>query len=303
MPYRGVVSGRYPVVLDKRLLGATLLGFLVSALVLAWLKPFQEKPRYNLSKVVRYGFQVQNNTVESVENSTFRVFAPVKQNSYQRTIEITANHPFEIELDEFGNQALVFKLDRLSPLSSQIVNITVSLQLANGPQVLARFDEKPFLLAEPNIEVDSPIVKSLAEKLGSTTSDEINSIASWVNKNITDIGYVSEDRGALYAITDKKGDCTEFSSAFVALARASEIPSRMIGGFVLEHSGKLHAENYHNWSEFLRDEAWHIADPQNNIVDSGYGSYIAFYNFNKHSRMKNSHRFLSYDPRLSVQML
>nr|WP_305121429.1 transglutaminase-like domain-containing protein [Microbulbifer elongatus] len=131
----------------------------------------------------------------------------------------------------------------------------------------------------------------------------VAAISNWLGKNIVDVGYVAEDRGALYAITNRKGDCTEFSTAFVALARASQIPSRVVGGFVLEQSGRLQAENYHNWSEFKRDGKWNIADPQNNIVDSGYGLYVAFYNFNKHSRMSNSHRFLSYDSRLSVQML
>ena len=255
---------------------------------------------YSTHKALRYSFLVINSSSEIVENAQFKVFAPVKKNSYQEVLKVSANHDFDLEVDASGNQSLIFTIRKLTPFSREIINITAEIALAKSAQPFEIHGE--YLSPEPNIEVDSPKVIALANSLDAE-GDSVREAASWINRNIADVGYIAEDRGALYAITNKKGDCTEFSSAFVALARASEIPSRVIGGFVLEHSGKLHAENYHNWSEFARNEAWHIADPQNNIFDSGYGSYIAFYNFNKHSRMTNSHRFLSYDSRLSVQML
>ncbi|QKX18574.1 transglutaminase family protein [Microbulbifer sp. YPW1] len=287
--------------LGKWSLGLCLLA-LIAVASFIWVSSVGVKPSYEVSKNIRYGFLVENSTAEYIEEASFRVFAPVKKNSYQQTVDITASLPFDIELDRFGNQTLVFKLSKLAPRASQIVKVTVSLQLASEPQRVLLDAEAPYLVAEENIEVDSPEINKLAEKL-SSQGVKIQNIATWINQNISDVGYVAEDRGAHYAITTKQGDCTEFSSAFVALARASSIPSRMIGGFILEQSGRVQAENYHNWGEFRLDDAWHLADPQNNKIDSGYGSYIAFYNFNKHSRMSNSHRFLSYDPRLSVQML
>ena len=271
---------------------------IVSLLIVSW----GHKASYEIEKTIRYGFLVENTTAEYIESASFQVFAPVKQNSYQLTVDISANLPFELETDDFGNQSLIFKLENIAPLSSTVISITALLKVATSSQPMASSSIEDYLLPEQNVEADSPEIKLLAQDIRSTGGGAA-AISDWLEKNMVDIGYVEEDRGALYAITNKKGDCTEFSTAFVALARASEIPSRAVGGFVLEQSGRLQAENYHNWSEFEHDDAWQIADPQNNIVDSGYGSYIAFYNFNKHSRMKNSHRFLSYDPRLNVQML
>ncbi|WP_226662913.1 transglutaminase-like domain-containing protein [Microbulbifer aggregans] len=256
--------------------------------------------QYNTNKVVRYSFLVTNKTGSLIEQAQFSVFAPVAQNSYQKTQSISASHKYEVTQDGQGNQTLNFELVDMAPFSSQVVSVTVQMALAGTPQSYSATGD--FLESEPNIEVDSPVVVELAKEIRRNTNVP-NQISSWLYKNVVDIGYVAEDRGARYALLEKKGDCTEFSSAFVALSRAVDIPARMIGGFVIEDSGKLSSESYHNWAEYKYADRWKIADPQKNIVDSGYGSYIAFYNFNKHSRVKSSHRFLSFDTRLSVQML
>ncbi|WP_193165208.1 transglutaminase-like domain-containing protein [Microbulbifer hainanensis] len=277
------------------------VGLLVSGLLVCfWFNTVGKVPQssYELAKTVRYSFLVSNGTGEFIENAHVSVFAPVKKNSYQLIERITANQSFDTKIDQSGNQSLLFQIKGLAPHASQIISITAKLRLASRPQFFG-VKAEVFLQPEANIEVDSPEIMALAGKL----SGDVKKIASWIYRNITDTGYMAEDRGARYAITRKKGDCTEFASAFVGLARASNVPARMIGGFTADDSGRLRAENYHNWAEYKRGEAWSIADPQNNIIDSGYGSYIAFYNFDKYSRLENSQRFLSYDHRLSVQML
>ncbi|MGL6160942.1 transglutaminase-like domain-containing protein [Microbulbifer sp.] len=259
------------------------------------------EPTYSIAKTIRYSFLVTNNAAEYIDSASLKVFAPVKQNSYQRINQISANQQFETEIDQSGNQSLLFKLKGLAPHASRVISITADISLSSKPQQYGD-ESDSYLAPEPNIEVNAPEIRELADKL-TQDKEGIQQIASWLYKNVSDIGYIAEDRGARYAITEKRGDCTEFASAFVALARASGVPSKMVGGFTLEHSGKLQADNYHNWAEFGQGDAWSIADPQNNIVDSGYGSYIAFYNFDEHSRLENSQRFLSYDQRLKVQML
>ena len=262
---------------------------------------FQAKAAsYDLNKTIRYSFLVKNDTSDFIDIAELVVFAPVSKNSYQKTLRVNASQKFEIIQDELGNQSLMFEVTDFPPYSSRVISITVELLLANEAQPF--FARGDYVSSEPNIEVGAPEIADLVNELSGNGIAPEN-ISSWIYGNVTDVGYISEDRGALYAITEKKGDCTEFASSFVAMMRTGGLPARMIGGFVIDGSGKIKAESYHNWAEFVFDDAWMIADPQKNIVDSGYGSYIAFYNFNKHSRMRNSHRFLSYDQRLSVQML
>jgi len=56
----------------------------------------------------------------------------------------------------------------------------------------------------------------------------------------------------LYACDAKKGNCTDFHSLFIAMARSQQIPSRFEIGFPLpadKHSGEI--AGYHCWAEFF----------------------------------------------------
>jgi transglutaminase-like putative cysteine protease len=59
---------------------------------------------------------------------------------------------------------------------------------------------------------------------------------------------------ALYACDAKKGNCTDFHSLFIAMARSQGIPARFEIGFPLpadKHSGEI--AGYHCWSDFSID--------------------------------------------------
>jgi len=58
----------------------------------------------------------------------------------------------------------------------------------------------------------------------------------------------------LYACDSKKGNCTDFHSLFIAMARSQAIPARFEIGFPLpadKHSGEI--AGYHCWSDFYID--------------------------------------------------
>lgn len=58
----------------------------------------------------------------------------------------------------------------------------------------------------------------------------------------------------LYACDAKKGNCTDFHSLFIAMARSQGIPARFEIGFPLpadQHSGEI--AGYHCWSDFYVD--------------------------------------------------
>lgn len=62
----------------------------------------------------------------------------------------------------------------------------------------------------------------------------------------------------LYACDAKKGNCTDFHSLFIAMARSEGIPARFEIGFPLpedKHSGEI--AGYHCWSDFyVADRGW-----------------------------------------------
>ena len=60
---------------------------------------------------------------------------------------------------------------------------------------------------------------------------------------------------ALYACDAKKGNCTDFHSLFIAMARSQAIPARFEIGFPLppdKHSGEI--AGYHCWADFFEPQ-------------------------------------------------
>jgi transglutaminase-like putative cysteine protease len=62
----------------------------------------------------------------------------------------------------------------------------------------------------------------------------------------------------LWACDSKRGNCTDFHSLFISMARSQKIPARYEMGFSIptdKHSGEV--PGYHCWSDFyLKDTGW-----------------------------------------------
>ncbi len=65
--------------------------------------------------------------------------------------------------------------------------------------------------------------------------------------NIQYAGYTKDDRGALYALKKRKGDCTEYMYLLTALARANGVPTRGIGGYVYAKDAVLRPMDHTPW--------------------------------------------------------
>jgi len=76
-----------------------------------------------------------------------------------------------------------------------------------------------------------------------------------------------EERGALWALQNGRGDCSEYSYLFVALCRAVGIPSRVVTGFAFtSYSESL--SNGHMWAEYyLENYGWVPTDLSWNLFD------------------------------------
>lgn len=93
-----------------------------------------------------------------------------------------------------------------------------------------------------------------------TTVDKARAIYDYVFDNMkydkTGTGWGHGD--VLYACSAKKGNCTDFHSLFIAMARSQGIPARFEIGFPLpddKHSAEI--SGYHCWAEFFDpDHGW-----------------------------------------------
>src|SRR5512140_145330 len=93
-----------------------------------------------------------------------------------------------------------------------------------------------------------------------STLDKAHAIYEYVFDNMryekTGTGWGRGD--VLYACDAKKGNCTDFHSLFIAMARSQGIPARFEIGFSIpsdKHDGEV--VGYHCWADFyLRDRGW-----------------------------------------------
>jgi transglutaminase-like putative cysteine protease len=84
---------------------------------------------------------------------------------------------------------------------------------------------------------------------------------------------------AVYACNARTGNCTDFHSYFIALARSVGIPARFAIGVTIpadKESGTI--EGYHCWAEFLADGKWVPVD----ISEASRFPALANYYFGHH---------------------
>ena len=258
-------------------------------------------------KQIKYGFSVQNKTNRLITDEKLWISVPVKQNAYQSLIKITSNDPYKLLTTEQGNQILEFEISEFPPFATWMIHVTADLLYTKNPIKAELKDITPYLLPEAYIESDHPDIRKLAGRLkGKTVYETAFNIYNWVSVNIEYAGHIKNNRGALYALKNKKGDCTEFMSLFIALCRASHIPARGIGGYTCADNCILKSGNYHNWAEFYDNGSWQIADCQKKVFARDHSNYIAMQILplpdNQTSPMKGYSRFRVRGDSLKVKM-
>jgi len=129
------------------------------------------------------------------------------------------------------NQRYVTKLNQVSfPSVTSIENYTTSSDIFTlYCNISETYYEKndPSMIAASNAIVspgDNPVEK--AEK-----------ICNWVSNYLQYDGTLpSQEMGALWALNNQRGDCSEYSTLMITLLRCQGIPARKVTGFVLDNN-------------------------------------------------------------------
>jgi transglutaminase-like putative cysteine protease len=267
--------------------------------------PVSSESRFPIRKLVQYSFTLQNQTSRVLEKAELWTYVPVKETSSQRLQDVDASFPYELTTDSVGNQILHFTFHGIPPYASKILTIQADLAFSDAPNGMELPEPGVFLQPEQFVEADAPEIVKLADRLkGPAPMGTAGMIHELVARRIQYKEYVREDRGALYALNNGWGDCTEYMYLFVALCRAKGIPARGVCGYVCENGGVLKPSGYHSWAEFYDRGAWKIADPQRNVFMRNGDQYIAMRIINRTERDFGGgfHRFRFAGEGLSVKM-
>lgn len=183
----------------------------------------------------------------------------------------------QITSDEVGHKILELSFNEFPAFSQKIVSVTTEVEYKSKSTTQLSVDLNAWLVPERFIESDHESIRALASSLQKSTKIKTaQSIFEWVRDNITYAGYIPEDLGALRALQHRSGDCTEYADLVVALARASGLAARMVGGYVVEHDAAPRPEDYHNWAEIYLDDSWRLVDSQKSSWMESKSQYIVF---------------------------
>jgi transglutaminase-like putative cysteine protease len=177
-------------------------------------------------------------------------------------VKVQAPAPFTLERDSAGNRLAHFVLDKPEQLGKDLevrATYRVTRREAVGPAPgSAKAVDPPDAaeLLKPNRLVPlTPRVKDLARTLAAGKTDTVSKARSFydylVDNGTYDKTAPGWGKGDSERFCDvKKGNCTDFHSAFMALARSEGIPVRFSIGFPLKPEKEGSVPGYHCWAEF-----------------------------------------------------
>jgi len=118
-----------------------------------------------------------------------------------------------------------------------------------------------YFMEEKYIEVNNSVIQNidLVHTFTEYPLDHVEMNYDFVMKNLDYFGYNPGDIGAVQALKNKGGDCTDYTDTFVTLCLASGFPARSIEGYPIDASDLAMG---HNWSEvFISGYGWIPFDP------------------------------------------
>ncbi|HEY6896290.1 MAG TPA: transglutaminase domain-containing protein [Rhodocyclaceae bacterium] len=251
--------------------------FLVASALATWSLALRAEEAGHSLRRVRWGLTIENPTAVELAETKVWLYAPVAACSTQSLRSLNVSAAFTRHGDVLGNTIIELDYPSLSPFASKVVAFDASLDLRSDPLAEPVSHRDYWLRGEAYLEVDAPPIRALASRLLRTTADATaRAIYEWVASNIAYAGYIADDMGALYALQERRGDCTEYAYLVTALARAVGIPARALGGYVTPQDAVLRPSEYHNWAELYFDGAWQRVDAQKSVYREGGERYVAF---------------------------
>jgi transglutaminase-like putative cysteine protease len=144
-------------------------------------------------------------------------------------------------------------------------------------------DPAKYLLAQSMVPF-SPTMRALAEKAVAGKKTDLVRARALYDHVIDRMRYAKHGTGwgkgdAVYACNAGNGNCTDFHSYFIALARSVNIPARFaIGAAIPSQRNDGGVDGYHCWVEFYADGKWWPID----ISEADKYTSLSTYYFGHH---------------------
>jgi len=210
-----------------------------------------------------------------------KLWLPLAQSDAHQDVEVkSVSAPSEwreLEDDEYGNTVLYLTAGPQD--SGKVVEITYNVRRKEvSPYPTAASSPQEGLAPERLVPNDSTFREIAEEAIKGKTTDLMRARALY-DHVIDQVRYARYGSGwgagdAVYACNAKSGNCTDFHSYFIALARAVNIPARFaIGAAIPSERNDGGIDGYHCWAEFYADGRWWPVDISEADKNSSLASY------------------------------
>ncbi len=189
----------------------------------------------------------------------------------------------KIKEGNYGNSVFYMELDQRN--SGEEISLTYRVKRKEkGPYEADAPDPKLYLASSKLMPTGGRFEEIAKEELGEKINEshliQARALYDYVIDNMRYMKFGDYGRGdSNYACDSKTGNCTEFHSFFISLARSVGIPARFaIGASIPSDRNEGGIDGYHCWAEFYADGKWWPVD----ISEANKYTALATYYFGRH---------------------
>lgn len=199
-----------------------------------------------------------------------------------RSIDLPGSHQ---NLKEKVNGNTILFMDLGPEDSGKSIDISYSVdRKEKGPYDAPAPDPEVFLASNILMPKGGRFEEIAKEALGPKIREshliQARALYDYIIDNMRYMKFGDFGRGdSNYACDSKTGNCTEFHSFFISLARSVNIPARFaIGASIPSDRNEGGIDGYHCWAEFYADGKWWPVD----ISEANKYTALATYYFGRH---------------------
>lgn len=219
--------------------------------------PWTEPARY------QFDYRVDLSAVKAQVDAPLSVWVPFPADTPHQTVlssTVSTTWPYTLARDRFGNRILHIE-GTGTPPRELVMRFVVERRPADGLRASmirpgTPLDPERYKYPARLIPIDG-IIRELAAQQSRTATTDAEKIRAFYDYLVRNMRYNKDGSGwgrgdAIWACDNKRGNCTDFHSLFIGMARSQGIPARFIIGFPLSVSTDAGAVGgYHCWAEYF----------------------------------------------------
>ncbi len=212
---------------------------------------------------------------------TARMWLPLASTDSFQTVEVKSikapGKQSILQERQYGNKVL--SLDLGPEDSAKKVEIRYQVQrLEKAAYAAPTSDQRKYLNPERLVPINETFLH-IAEQVVQGKKGDLVRARALYDHVIDRMRYIKYGDGwgkgdAVFACDARTGNCTDFHSYFIALARAVGIPARFaIGAAIPSERNEGGVDGYHCWAEFFADGKWWPVDISEGNKYTGLATY------------------------------